>query len=62
MPGKAQGEAVFVLLTMRRRGHLDRDPIPEESQTAGSAGSDAPGDADLTTRGNTNLTDQGIEP
>ena len=44
-----------MLSPMRRCGHLVRDPIPEESQTAGWAGSDAPGDADVTNGGNTHL-------
>ena len=58
---KPKGEAPYVLQAMRRCGDPDRDSIPEESQTAGSPGSDAPGDADVTTRNNSHLTDQGIE-
>ena len=62
LPAKAQGQAPSVLQAMRRRGHLDRDPVPEQSETTGSAGSDAPGDADVTARANTRLADRGIEP
>jgi len=35
VPASTDGEAPFVLQAMWRRAHLDCDPVPAESQTAG---------------------------
>jgi hypothetical protein len=50
LPAQAEGKAPSVLQEVWLRGHPDRDPVPEESQTAGWSAGDGPGDAHVTSR------------